>query len=516
MKKMIKNSIWGIVSQLVTVLFSIVLQKIFIDQLGIEYQGLNSVMTSLISVLSLAELGIGTAIIFSLYEPIAQKDEKQIASLINAYKKLYLAVALLIIIIGFLCIPFLKFFIKDTNFENGYIRIVLILFVIRTSASYIGAEYSSLLFADQKSHVSLCIKVFMDCFSQTVQICVILFTRNFLLQLVVSILATAINNIITMHKAKSLYPFLKLIKPEVISLVDIRRFISDVKELSISKLADILIFQTDSLLLAFFYNEVVVGMYSNYMLVVQGINAFINRICQGIQPTIVSYVVSRKKEKQDFFKLFKIYYILLVNVGSCICCCCILLLQDFVAIYFGSDYLLTNQFVYFAVIAQYCLWIAQPIWLMCYSNGLFKEIKYTGIMVACINIIGSCLLTMRYREVGIILGTVICYVASNIIYIIIVYCKKIVARKEIKKYACYFGMGCISISMLLLGMERINIIVNDFIDNIGLKIIIKVIVGIVLPILYNILVFGRTEYALETIAFIKGYLKGNKAGELYI
>ena len=149
----IKNAITAMISNIVTILIGIVSQAIFIKTLGTEYLGINGLFTNIISMLGIVELGIGSAIIYNLYEPIAKKDENKIKALMNFYKKSYRIIAMVVFILGLSIMPFLNNIIGNISVDIN-IKFVYLLFIIDVVASYLLTYKRSILYANQKTYIT--------------------------------------------------------------------------------------------------------------------------------------------------------------------------------------------------------------------------------------------------------------------------------------------------------------------------------------------------------------------------
>ena len=106
-KNATRNIIWGIIEKIVTILMPFICRTVFIKVLGAEYLGLNSLFSSILQVLSISELGIGTAIVFSMYKPIAEDDKDSLCALLNVYKKVYQIIGTVILVVGLAILPVL-------------------------------------------------------------------------------------------------------------------------------------------------------------------------------------------------------------------------------------------------------------------------------------------------------------------------------------------------------------------------------------------------------------------------
>lgn len=149
-----KNIILGIVSQILTLILNFGTKIVFVRILGAEYTGINGLFSNVITILSVAELGMGSAIIYSMYKPLAENDQKRISELMNFYKKIYNIVAITIFIIGIGLVPFIKYLV-NTSVEIEHINVYYLLFLINTVASYIFASRTVILNANQKLYIIL-------------------------------------------------------------------------------------------------------------------------------------------------------------------------------------------------------------------------------------------------------------------------------------------------------------------------------------------------------------------------
>ena len=202
------NSSMMIVTQVLTVILNFIVKTIFIKMLGNEYNGVNGLFSNIITMLSLADLGIGIAIPYSLYKPLATKDYPKIKILINFYKKIYFGIGMIVLIIGISLTPFLSFFIKEIP-DIPHLSLIYILFVIHSASSYFFVYKKFLIDSDQKSYITSRIIFMFSTILSVVQILILIFTKNYILFLLASILFVVMQNIYISHKANKMYPFIK-------------------------------------------------------------------------------------------------------------------------------------------------------------------------------------------------------------------------------------------------------------------------------------------------------------------
>ena len=135
-----KNSMFNMAaafgSQIITVLLGFISRTVFITALGAEYLGVNGLFTNILSIISLAESGIGSSIVYSLYKPVAENDEEKILILMNVYRKAFKVIGLIVFTIGITIMPFLKYFINgETGISNLYL--IYFIFVFNSAITYL-------------------------------------------------------------------------------------------------------------------------------------------------------------------------------------------------------------------------------------------------------------------------------------------------------------------------------------------------------------------------------------------
>lgn len=151
-KNSMKNITFSILGQTSDIVLSFVVRTIFIYYLGAEYLGINGLFINILSLLSLAELGIGSAITYSLYEPLANNNSKKIKGIMSIFKKTYISIAGFILLAGLLLLPFLDFFIRDMP-DISNIRMIYLIFLLNSAVSYLFSYKRALIIADQKKYI---------------------------------------------------------------------------------------------------------------------------------------------------------------------------------------------------------------------------------------------------------------------------------------------------------------------------------------------------------------------------
>lgn len=269
------NMVVNVGGQLMNQVLLFISRMVFIHYLSAAYLGVNGLFTDVLGILNLAELGVGTAMIYSLYEPAAKNDEHRLAQLINLYRLLYRIVAVVVLLVGLALMPFLGFFIKDSS-GIEHLRLIYLMYVANSVCSYLLSYKNSIYLAYQKAYVRNLWAQLCDAVKTLFQIVLIVLTGNFILYLAVQFVMQFIPNIIVSVKVDKEFPYLK----ECRELPEKEKFhgiLRNVGAMSFHKLGTVIVRNTDSLLMSSFVGLLSVGIYSNYKLVLSGINNLMDK-----------------------------------------------------------------------------------------------------------------------------------------------------------------------------------------------------------------------------------------------
>ena len=401
-KNSIKNIVTALLGQVIGVILSFISRTIFIKYLGAEYLGINGLFTNILSILSLAELGIGTAIIYSLYKPLALKENAQIKALINFYKKVYNIIGVTILGIGIVLIPFLDNIIKDSP-QVSRLGFIYCLFLINTVVSYFYTYKRSLIIADQKGYVVNIYRYVFNVILNIVQMIILITTKQYEIYLVLRIILTLIENISISYKANKLYPFLKEKNISKLDEETRREINKNVKALMYHKIGGVVVTGTDNILISSFVGLIWVGLYSNYQLIVSSINMIIGQIFDAITASVgnLNALESKEKKYQTYEK------ILFFNFWIAGFCCITLfeLFNNFIELWVGGQYLFEDFLVFIIVLNFYMTLTRRTNWVYKDSMGLFWHDRYKPLCEGIVNMIVSISLAPKLGIVGVFIGT---------------------------------------------------------------------------------------------------------------
>ena len=262
----LKNSIWGIIQQVIVCVMSLFSRRVMLETIGVEGVGLNAFLNSVITMLSLAELGIGSALVYHMYAPIAVNDEEHIAQLMRTYKNVYRIIASVIMLIGLSLLPFMDKIVKDVSYSKSYVSLIFVLFLIQTTSSYLFTYKRSMLSADQKQYVITIFDLGYKIITITVGIVILKLTGELAWYLVMLIFCTVAENVLISRKVDRLYPFINRYR-EYPEKSEMMKIAADVKNIFIGKVSGVVTNSTDSVLINMFVGTVQNGLYSNYNII---------------------------------------------------------------------------------------------------------------------------------------------------------------------------------------------------------------------------------------------------------
>lgn len=433
------------------------LRTVFIYTLGKEYLGLSGLFNNILSMLSLADLGIGVAITFSLYKPIEENDEDKIKILMRVFKKTYICIGAVVIIIGVALTPFLDFFIKDMP-DIPYIRLIYVLYVANTAISYFYSYKTSYVIANQKSYVVTNNRYLMNLLCAIAQSIALFAFENYILFLVIQIAFTIIQNVRISYKADKMYPVLKEHTEEKLDVETKDTIEKNVKSLIIQRVSSEIVFSTDNILLSKIFGLAIVGLYSNYTLVINALQFILSQFFSSITASIGNLGVSADEKHQE--EIFYVIYFINFWLFSFTSIALGALFQPFIELWLGDDYLMSTGCLFFIELNYYLKGMRQTISAFNNAYGMMHYFKYIPALECVINIGTSILLGVLLGPIGIFIGTTISILAVPMWLEPMVLIKHGLKTSEVKFFGRISGYtiytGIILIFMVWL-LGRINV-----------------------------------------------------------
>lgn len=271
-KQASKNIKYATIAYFLKIILQLVVRLVFVKSLPVEYLGINGLFTNLLAMLSLAELGVAPAIVYSLYQPLATQDSATVKSLMQLFKKAYISIGCIIITAGICMIPWLDWFIKENDITG--IKWFYFIFLLNTGLSYFYSYKRNLLIADQKQYVNSIYQSVGQIVLSVLQILALLVFPSYWLYIILMLLVTVSENFAAARKTEKIYPYLLDKNVQKLS-IDVKNTIAkNIKAMIAHKLGSVAVFSTSNLILAKFVGLVEVGFYSNYYMVISAANSF--------------------------------------------------------------------------------------------------------------------------------------------------------------------------------------------------------------------------------------------------
>lgn len=510
-QKALVNALAGVVGKLITTIVVFLGRTVFIYTLGVEYLGASSLFTSILTMLSLAELGFSTAITYNLYRPLAKGNKKKTAAFMNFYKKVYNIIGTVIFIVGLLLIPFLKEIItEDIPDIKESIYLIYVLYLANTAISYFFVYRSTLLEASQNKYIVSLSHTLVSVIKTIANSIALLLTKNFILYLLIEIASTLLYNFIISVIANRKYKEVLQDKESKLKTREKKLVFNNVKAMFLYKVSDVILNGTDNIIISRYLGTTTVGIYSNYYTIINQVYAFVLQIFQATTASIGNFVVERKKEEQEtvfnnmIFLSFVIYFICSVLLFNCI--------NPFITLWVGEDFLMGIPVVMVLVLNFYTTGMISPLTSFRTANGLFMQGRYRPIIMAIINIIVSIILVKWIGIIGVFLGTVIARVSTQLWYDPWLIYKKVFHKSSkiyFVKYAMYLFITAIGCA-IVYGIGKLVPI-----ENLILVLLWNIVISIIVVTLIIVLLFRKTPefaYVQNIVRKILGKILGKVKG----
>lgn len=500
-KKVVLNAISSVVQQVIVVLVGFVNRKIFLVTIGVAYLGVNGLFSNILSLLAMSELGVGTAIIYSLYKPLAEGKEDEVCKLMNFYKQAYRLIAMAIVAIGVIICMFLGVFINinESGFTLKELQIIFLLYLLQTASTYLFSYKRSLFFADQKAYITSYIDTGFKVFISIATAVIMVVTKNFYLYLILTIILNLINNAAISFYADKRYPYIK--RKLKLETEKVRKIFGNIKNIFIHKVASTAITSTDNILISKFVGIAVVGLYSNYQLVIDSVSNIMRRILQSIQASVGNLLATEDTERAEEILYQATLVAHLIASFSSVALSC--LVQDFIILVFGQEYTLEFSIVFISIFSFMLVLMKEPLYQFVSVSGLFKEDRTNAIIGMILNLGISLILVIRIGLAGVFLGTVISSIITFILKINFFY-SKFLRKSAMKYHIVISGYIIISFAEIAITSWLCSCLI---IENTYINFLFKMGMCVLIPNLINILLFWRQKDFQKLVQRGKGFLK---------
>lgn len=412
-KNTLRNVRINLISTTVGLLCPFLMRTAFIRTLGTEYLGLNSLFTSVLSILSLAELGFGSAIAFCLYGAISRDDDRLICALLGYFRHIYRVVGSVVLGVGLILIPFLPKLVNGTYPQNINPVVVYLIFLSNTALSYFLYAYmNTFINAFQRNDITNLIRMVMNLIMYSLQVAVLLFFPNYYCYILLIPVFTLLTNVETAVVAKKMFPKYKPFGK--IDLSTQKEINEKVKGLLIQKVCHVSRNSFDSIFVSMFLGLSQIAIYNNYYYIMNAvvgvISTLTNAMLAGVGNSVASETIS--KNASDMKKLDFGYMWLSAWCTSCLLC----LYQPFMRIWMGAENLLPISSVVLFSLYFYVLKMGDIRSLYADASGIWWHTRHRALLEAIANILLNYFLGKKYGVNGIIAATLISLFLINFCY----------------------------------------------------------------------------------------------------
>lgn len=402
----LRNIIWGVIERIVLLLLPFITRTVLIKFLGVDYVGLNALFISILQVLSVSELGIGSAIVFSMYKPIANDDNETMCALLNLYKKIYHIVGGFILLVGLIIMPFLPYLVKGEIPSDINLYWLYLIFLFNTVISYFLFSYKTALFsAFQRNDILSKRNTIITIFSNLIQILLLVTIRNYYAYVLVIPLGTILTNLINAYYAKKMYP--DIVSRGTIS----KELFTDIKKRIVGlmsyKIYDVVYVSVDAIVISAFLGLTPLALYNNYFMIITVFIGFLNIISSSLTAGIGNKMVCERVENN--YTDFKNLLFMFGWISSFLIVLMVCTFQNFITVWLGKDFLLPLLTVLLLVIHfMISTLINAFVYIYRTSAGLWWEDRFRPLIQTFVNLVLNIILVNYIGLNGVILSTLFC------------------------------------------------------------------------------------------------------------
>ncbi|MGN1328896.1 MAG: lipopolysaccharide biosynthesis protein [Eubacterium sp.] len=478
----IRNILFGLITKLYNLLMPFLIRTVMIHYLGMNYVGLNSLFTSVLSVLNLAELGVGSALSFSMYKPIAEDDREKICALMRLYKIYYRIIGVIILLLGLLLVPFLPKLIKSDLPSDVNLYVLYFLNLGTTVLTYwLFAYKNCLLNVHQRNDIGDKIGYFVNTIKYVAQILTLIFLKNYYMFLIVALLSGVLSNLVTAIIVDKKYPEYRAggkLEAKEIKVINTR-----VRDLFTSKVGSVVIDSADTIVISSFLGLNALALYQNYFYIINTIAGFVTIITSSAFAGIGNSLVTETEEK-NYYLLEKLTFIFYWINSVCVCCFASLY-QPFMKLWVGEDNLLP-----YSMVILFCVYFYIKQYNLLFNvfkdaAGIWHKDRFRPLITALANLIVNILLVKYFELYGVLFSTVVTMLFIGMPWLFSNLFSTIFKNTSPKKYI----LKLLNYSLLLLIISVINTLICNFcisFNSLILTIVVKLIISLIFP---NIIMF---------------------------
>lgn len=387
---------------LIMTILGFLTRKVFVDNIGVEYLGLNGLLQNILGVMALLEGGFATSVVYNLYKPLAENDQPKIIALLQLYRKVYRYIALGICCCAMAIYPFLDIFLKDAE-SLSYVSVVYFIFLFNSIIQYFTAYKWSIINASQQVYKLTTVNLVYQVGLNLTKLAILYYTKNYILYLVVESLFGIGLNLAIVRTANRLFPYITTKQKYEVDKQTKQNIITNMKALFLHSVGGYFMHSTDNIIISSFVGVGIVGLYSNYTLILGTIGSTCNQVLNSFSESVGHLIATESKEKvYDVFKTIFFVNFLVISIPAIII---YNTMEPFIEWWLGDEYLLGYATLCVILINFYINNMRSSALTFKTKSGIFVNDRFTPLIQGCINLLLSLIFVQYWGLTGVLAAT---------------------------------------------------------------------------------------------------------------
>lgn len=491
-----RNILFGVLLKIYQIFMPFVMRTAMIYFMGVQYLGLSSLFTSILQVLNLAELGVGSAMVYSMYKPIAEDNREQICALMRLYRTYYRVIGLIIAILGLLLLPFIPKLIKGDIPANVNIYILYLLNLSATVLSYwLFAYKNCLLSAHQRVDIISKVALITNTVQYLLQFAVLCFVKNYYWYLIVALITQVMTNIVTAYVVTKTYPFYKPVGK--LGKTQVSKINGRIRDLFTSKVGTVIVNSADTIVISAFLGLTMLAVYQNYYFILNSLIGLVTIIFTACTAGIGNSVIVETKQK-NYNDLKKFTFIIAWIAGFCTCGL-LCLYQPFMQIWVGEKLKLEFTAVICFCIYYFVYEINQILTTYKDAAGIWHEDRFRPLITALTNLVMNLITVQFWGIYGVILSTALSTIFVGMPWLLHNLFTVLFSKKELPDYLKHLGFY---VAVTIVTCVVTGIICNFIHFGNWMTFILRAVVCCIIPNLIFWLIYHKRSEFLQSIQLI--------------
>ena len=501
-KNAARNMVFGMALKIYQILTPFLMRTAMIYLMGVQYLGLNSLFASILQVLNMTELGVGSAMVYSMYKPIAEDDREKVCALMKLYRTYYTVIGLVIAVVGGVLTPFVPKLISGELPENVNVYALYLLNLGATVLSYwLFAYKNSILQAYQRSDVVSKVTIVVFTIQYALQFAVLFLFRNYYLYVIVMLAMQVVTNIATAMLADKLYP---QYKPKgTLSRAEVKSINGRIRDLFTSKLGSIVYDSADTMVISAFLGLSMLAIYQNYFYILSSVSGMITVVFNACRAGIGNSIVTETKEKN--FSDFKKFTLIIFWIASVCSCCFLCLYQPFMELWVGKDLMLSMAAVVCFTVYFFVRQFNSLFNLYKDASGMWHEDKYRPLAAALTNLALNLILVQVIGIYGILLSTVLAVICVGMPWLLHNLFSAVFERERLKEYLLKLMEYCF---VALLNCAVTYWICRAIAGPLVLTVLLRGLVCAIIPNIICYLLYRNSWEYVQVLSLVDHMTKG--------